>query len=289
MIRYLNFLIDCMKTGFKFFTYPALQKAKILAENNLSFWAGIYYLDLKEYIDAAICFEKAHAYKHLIICYQKQGLYHKAIALADEKKYYERGAKICLHIQNIKKAAYFYSYFDIQKAAKLYLSEQAYYEAGYCFLQNYDALKAIDCFKRCKNSLEKDRGLKEVGEFALVLYFTKQYDEAFKIFIALDDYYSALECANQMKEEKLIASTRLLIGEIEAEKKHYTFAAKCVEPYNPHQAVYYYNLDKAYSESIRLLLSTGEYEKAIQLCLLDHNLNQAYEIASTYNPELLSS
>lgn len=289
MLRYIRFLWKCSQVKFKFFSYPSLQKAKFLAENNLSFLAGIYYLDSKDYAEAATCFEKAKAYKHLIIAYQKQGLYGRAITLADQKKYYERGAAICLHIHNYQKAAYFYSYFNPLEAAKLYKQEHLYYEAGYAYLQAYNGIKAIDCFKCCKDKLQRTKGLKEVAEFALVLYFTKQYEEAFELFIKLNDYYAALECAKKLKSEILIHSTSLLIGMDEAEKKHYTFAAQCVEPYDVNLAIYYYSLDRAYEDMIRLLLSLGDYEKALHICLLEDDLNRAYEIASTYNPALLSS
>ncbi|QEH68964.1 hypothetical protein QTL86_08370 [Cellulosilyticum sp. ST5] len=289
MLRYIRFLWKCSQTRFQFFSYPSLQKAKFLAENNLSFLAGIYYLDSKEYTEAASCFEKAGAYKHLIIAYQKQGLYGKAITLADQKKYYERGAAICLHIHDYQKAAYFYSYFNPLEAAKLYKQEYCFYEAGYAYLYAYNGLKAIDCFRCCKNPLQKEQGLKEVAEFALVLYFTKQYEEAFELFIKLNDYYSALECAKKLKEDELIKSTCLLIGMEEAEKKHYSFAAKCVEPFDTELAMYYYSLDHAYEETVRLLLTHGDYEKALHICLLENDLNRAYEIASTYNPTLLSS
>ena len=100
MLRYLRFLWKCSQNKFQFFSYSPLQKAIFLAENNLSFFAGIYYLDSKEYAEAAICFEKAKAYKHLIITYQKLGYYSKAISLADQKKYYERGAAISLYIHD---------------------------------------------------------------------------------------------------------------------------------------------------------------------------------------------
>lgn len=289
MLRYIRFLWKCSQVRFQFFSYPSLQKARFLAENNLSFLAGIYYLDSKEYTEASTCFEKAKAYKHLIITYQKLGLYNKAIALADQKKYYERGAAICLHIHDYQRAAYFYSYFNPLEAAKLYKQEGLYYEAGYAYLQAYNGVKAIECFKCCKSMLHKKQGLKEVSEFALVLYFTKQYEEAFELFIKLNDYYAALECAKKLKANALIHSTSLLIGMEEAEKKHYAFAAQCVEPYDSQLAFYYYSLDHAYEEMIRLLLAHGDYEKALHICLLENDLNRAYEIASTYNPTLLSS
>ena len=81
----------------------------------------------------------------------------------------------------------------------------------------------------------------------------------------------------------------MLIGHCEAAKKHYTFAAKCVEPFDSELAMYYYSLDHAYKETVRLLLDAEDYEKALHICLLENDLNLAYEIASTYNPTLLSS
>ncbi len=246
-------------------------------------------MDAKEYMEASLCFEKTKAYKHLIIAYEKQGLYTKALSLAHEKHYYELGAKICLHINDLKQAADFYSYFDPVHAAKLYRDLYCYYEAGYCYLSIFDALNAIDMFRRCTDKAQKTRGLKEVSDYALVLYFTKSYAHAFRIFLALDDYYSALECAQKMKEDKLIASCRLLIGYEEAEKCHYHFAAQCIEPFAPKKALSYYAKAGNYKEQVRLLLINNDYEKAIQVCLLHNDLNEAYHIASSYNPALLSS
>ena len=260
-----------------------------MAQNNLSFLAGIYYMDAKEYADASSAFEKTKAYKHLIIAYEKQGLYSKALSLADEKHYYELGAKICLHIHDFKQAAYFYSYFDPVYAAKLYRDLNCYYEAGYCYLSALDPLNAIDMFRRCLDKAKKNHGLREVSDYALVLYFTKSYESAFRIFLALDDYYSALECAMRMKEDKLVASCRLLIGYEEAEKCHYHFAAQCVEPFAPYQAQSYYAKAGDYKSQVRLLLNSAHYEKAIQVCLFHNDLNKAYQIASCHNPELLSS
>ncbi|MBU3804101.1 MAG: hypothetical protein H9872_05010 [Candidatus Cellulosilyticum pullistercoris] len=245
-------------------------------------------MDAKEYMDASLSFEKTKAYKHLIIAYEKQGLYSKALSLADEKRYYELGAKICLHINDLKQAAYFYSYFDPVHAAKLYRNLYCYYEAGYCYLSNLDPLNAIDMFRRCSDKTQRVHGLKEVSDYALVLYFSEAYESAFRIFLALDDYYSALECAQRMKEDKLIASCRLLIGYEEAEKCHYHFAAQCIEPFAPKKALIYYAKAGNYKEQVRLLLATNDYKKAIQVCLLHNDLNEAYQIASSYDPELLN-
>ncbi|MBQ1274753.1 MAG: hypothetical protein U0L26_14160 [Cellulosilyticum sp.] len=246
-------------------------------------------MDCKEYADASSCFEKTKAYKHLVIAYAKQGSYGKALELADEKGLYELGAKIALHIQDLRQAAYFYSFFEPSRAAKLYRDLACYYEAGYCYLTLYDALSAIDMFRRCRNKAQRLRGFKEVSDYALVLYFTKDYSSAFRIFIALDDFYSALECAIKLKENELISSCKLLIGYDEANKHHYHFAAQCLESFTPQRALCFYAKAGDYEAQINLLLQLGEYEKAIQVCILHNNLNKAYEIASIYNPELLSS
>lgn len=289
IIRYLVFLIRCFRNHFKFFSYPPLEKAKVLAQNNLSFWAGLYYMDAKEYADASACFEKTKAYKHLIVAYDKQGLYSKALSLADQKHYYELGAKISLRINDLKQAAYFYSYFDPLRAIKLYRDLYCFYEAGFCYLTQYDALGAIDMFRRCTDKAEKDYGLKQVSDYALVLYFNKSYATAFRIFLALDDYYSALECARRMKEDKLIISCRLLIGSSEADHSHYHFAAQCVEPYAPQKAMCYYAKAGDYKSQVRLLVENKDYEKAVHVCMLHNDLNKAYQIASSNAPELLIS
>lgn len=288
MIKYLKFLLNCIKDRFSFFSFKEIDKATYLSKNNLSFIAGIYYLDLKDYEKASECFEKAKAYKHLIICYQKLGYYTKAITLSEEKKYYERGASICMHINDYVKAAYFYSFFNPLLAAKLYKQENHFFEAGYAYLSSYKGVKAINCFNQC-NPKQKSQGLKEVFEFASVLYFTKQYKEAFILFIHLDNFYCALECAKKINATQLINLTSILVASVEASQNHYDFAAKCVEDFNPTLAVYYYCLSHNYKKAINILLVNGNYEKAINMCLVENDLNFAYEIASTYEPSLLSS
>lgn len=246
-------------------------------------------MNCQEYTEASSCFEKSHAYKHLIIAYAKQGAYSQALDLADEKGFYEIGAKIASRIQDFRQAAYFYSFFEPNHAAKLYRDLACYYEAGYCYLTQYDALNAIDMFRRCRDKIKRSRGLKEVSDYALVLYLKKEYMTAFRIFIALDDFYSALECAKKLKEEKLITSCKMLIGYQEASKQRYHFAAQCFESFAPHKALCFYAKAGDYDAQVKLLLEHGDYEKAIQVCIIHQNLNKAYEIASVYNPELLSS
>lgn len=282
-------LIQFIEKKIAFFSSPASEKAYILSRNHLSFWAGLNYMDCHEYTDACEAFEKAKAYKHLIIAYAKSGYYQKALSLAYEKKYYKLGAKIASHHNDLKTAAFFYSYFDLLHAAKLYRDLHCYYEAGFAFLGAYDPLDAIDMFRRCQKKWQQDKGFKEVSEFALVLYLKKSYEAAFKLFMALDDYYSALECARALDSDKLIEGCYLLIGFAEAEKENFLFAAKCVEAFNSDLASYYYALGGNYHDQIRLLLDKGAYEKALKVCLLHHNLNKAYEIASIYDPNLLQS
>lgn len=288
MIHYLYFFIKCLKTRFKFFTYSPAKKARVLSKNNLHFLAGLYYLDLKKYPEATICFENCHAYKHLILAYQKQGLYSKAIEVADREKYYKQGAKLCIHIQNTKKAAYFYSYFNPLYAAKLYTKDGFFFEAGTSHLRAYDGLSAITSFDQCPHSFQKEEGYKLVEEFGLVLYLTKQYEEAFKIFIELKDYYSALDCAKKLREDDLIESVTLLIASYEAEQKHYLLAGKYIENIAPDKALYYYALGQAHYDMIRLLVLKKDYAKAINVCFLQNNLELAREIMNTYVPSALA-
>lgn len=289
ILRYLSFLLKCSQKHIHYFSCPTLEQAKLLAENNLSFLAGIHYLECKEYADASSCFEKAKAYKHLIITSAKLGNYSKALDLADEKGYYELGAKIAIQIQDYRQAAYFYSFFDPKHAAKLYRDLSCYYEAGYCYLTLNDVLSAIDMFNRCKDRSHRIKGRKQALEYAQVLYLSKDYLESFRLFMALDDFYSALECAKRLEEPELIQSCKRLIGYDEASKQNYYFAAQCLEDYSPKEALCFYAKSGDYESEIRLFLENGEYEKALQVCYLHQNLNKAYEIASIYNPELLSS
>lgn len=289
MLHQSQLLIRYCEKRLKDPSYEPLTKLGALLQNKILFLAGIYYLDQKDYIEAEIYFKKTGAYRHLISVYQKQGLYSKAITLAEEKKYYKQGASLCMHIHNYKKAASFYSHFKPLQAAKLYKKNHFFYEAGICYLKAYHVLSAIDCFKACKDPHKRQSGLKQVEEFALVLYFSKDYDTALKIFLHLDDYYSALDCAVQMKEDTLITVIRLLIASDEAEKNDYILAAQCVENFVPDKAIYYYALGHAYSDVIRLLVEEGEYHKAINVCLLQNDLSTAYEIAAEFEPSLISS
>ncbi len=240
-------------------------------------------MELKYYPQAAECFEKTKAHSHLILVYQKLGLYSKAIEIADQRKYYKKGALLCEKIKNVKKAAYFYAYFKPLYAARLYKGEGFYYEAGQCYLKVYQLFSALECFKSCEDPIKKNDGLKQLEEFAAVLFFTKHYEDAFKLFVKLGDYYSALECAKKLKIDHLIQQIHLLIGSSEAENKNYVLAAKYLEPYDRSKALLYYYLGQAKSDAMRLLIAENNYEKAFNLCIHHNDLDSAYKLATTYN------
>lgn len=282
-MTYLFFFIKCLKNKCRFFFLPLKQKATVLEKNRLYFFAGILYLELKDYSRAAFCFEITHSYYHLIFAYQKLGLYSKAIEIADRQKYYKKGASLCEKINNPKKAAYFYAYFRPLYAAKLYKTESFFYEAGQCYLKINQYSSALECFKNCSVPDKKAEGLNQIEEIAIVLYFTRQYEEAFKLFIRLKDYYSALECAKKLKTEPLIKQVHFLISQAEAKNQNYYTAARFIEPYDKHKALIYYYLCNAVQEAIRLLVEEKSYDKAFNLCIQRNDLALAYKLANTYH------
>lgn len=282
-MKYLYFLFYCFRTNFKFFFECTEVKAHLLATNKLFFWAGILYMEIKNYAQAMTCFEKTHAYSHLILVYQKLGLYSKAIELADQKKYYKKGAALCEKINNPKKAAYFYAYFKPLYAAKLYKNEKHFYEAGQCYLSAHQLLSALECFKKCEDPQKKQDGLKQLEEFGTVLYLSKYYEEALNLFIKLKDYYSALECAKQLRIKVLVDKIYILISHAEAENQNYILAAKSIEPYDKNKALHYYYLAQSKSEALRLLLDLEHYEKAFNLCLYHNDLHSAYQLATAFD------
>ena len=286
MPHFLHFFKSCYKEHF--LKQKTLGKAKLLESGQFYFLAGIFYMDVKAYKAATRCFIKSHAYKHLIIVYQKQGLYSKALEVAENHKYYDLGAKLCLQIDNLKKAASFYAYEKPLKAAKLYEKENFYYEAGCCYLRAYEPIKALENFNTCQNPEDKLKGIKEIEEFAITLYFPNPYLDALKVFLALEDYYSALDCAQKLKEPILIDSITTLLAASEAENTNYLLAGKCAENVAPQRALVYYAKGHSYYDMIRLLVTQKEYDKAINVCLLYGQQELAYEIAQTYHTHLIA-
>ena len=284
MPHFLSFIKSCFKE--KPFQKETFEKAQLLEAHAFYFLAGIFYMDIKAYKDAARCLEKTKAYKHLIIVYQKQGLYSKALELAETHHYYDLGARLCLQIHNTKKAASFYAYEKPLKAARLYEKDHFYYEAGLCYLRAYEPIKAFENFNACSNIQNKLKGIKQIEEFATLLYFTKQYEDAFKVFLALDDYYSALNCAKKLDEPILIDSVTALLAASEAENMNYLLAGKCAEQVAPERALIYYAKEHSYYDMIRLFVAHHEYDKAINVCMLYNEPELAYEIAQTYHSNL---
>lgn len=204
MLQYLRFAIKLLRTKDNFFKYPTEKKARILEKNGLYFEAGKLHLANHSYDKAILCFKRCGAYRHLMYVYAKTGLYSKAIEVADTYHYYKEGAKLSEKINNPKKAAYFYSYFKPLYGAKLYKKQGYFYEAGECYVKAHSFIVAIDCFNCCLDTALKYKGLKNIEEIAITLYFMKAYEEAFQLFAKLEDYDSAAECTNKLNKPSLL-------------------------------------------------------------------------------------
>lgn len=245
MINYLVFFIRCAKKNFRFLKYSPEKKARILYKNGLYFASGLLYQKLGQYLPAAQCFTKSKAYLLAIKCYEKQGLYSEAIQLAEMRKYYRIGAMLCEKIQSTKKAAFFYSFFNLPLAIKLYKKNGHFYEAGLCYMKQYKFGKAVDCFNRCTEEHLKILGLRQVEEVAITLYFIKEYFDACELFIKLQDYFSALVCAKKLKNPQIIKDLSLLVAYEEYQKKNFAAAAKYIAPYDKEKALLYHYMEQA--------------------------------------------
>ncbi|OON95774.1 MAG: hypothetical protein ATN36_07555 [Epulopiscium sp. Nele67-Bin005] len=212
MLKYIKFAGACLFKKFNFFKLTDDIKANVLFKYELYFWAGLLYGKLNNYEQAVICFENCNAPKQLFISYQKCGRISAALQLAEEKKYYEQGAKLSLKYQNYNKAAYFYSFCDPAQGAKYYLKINKLYEAGICYLSAGKYTNAINCFKQCPSPSQCREGLTYAEEMATILYFKHHYKQAFKIFTALQDFDSALICAYALNDDNLIEETHNFLG-----------------------------------------------------------------------------
>ena len=194
---------------------------------------------------AAQCFTKGKAYLLAIKCYENQGLYSEAIQLAEIKKYYRLGAMLCENIHSEKKAAFFYSFFNLPLAIKLYKKNSYYYEAGLCYLKLYQFNHAIDCFNKCKEEHLKYLGLRQIEETAITLFFVKEYVDACELFIKLHDYFSALMCAKKLRNSQIIMDLTLLVAYEEYQKRNFAVAAKYIAPYDSEKALIYHYMEQA--------------------------------------------
>ena len=167
-----------------------------------------------------------------------------ALQIAETHKYYKEGAMIAEQSGNILKAAYFYAYFKPHYAAKLFKKEKSFYQAGLCYLQDFNFTYALDCFYKCSNLLHQIHGFKQLEEIAVVFYFNKQYKQAFKLFIRLQDFYSALECAKQLKNETLITHTYNLLSHSNPEYETYYAAQEFARNYYTSSDTVYQNVSE---------------------------------------------
>lgn len=200
MFVYLQFIIRLICTKGQFFSYPPLKKARLLQKYKLFFEAGRLYTKLGCYEQALSCFKHCQAYRHTMYIYSKLGLYSHAIEIAQNCGYYKEGAKLCTKIHNLKKAAYFYRYFNPLQAAKLYKRQGFFFEAGQCYLDLHHFTAALETFNLCQDSQHRQKGRRQVEEIAITLYFVKAYQEASELFLKLGDLDSAELCLQKLKK-----------------------------------------------------------------------------------------
>ncbi|MHC1747774.1 MAG: hypothetical protein AB9856_05190 [Cellulosilyticaceae bacterium] len=276
---YFVFFIRCISSKFKFFKLPDDKKALYLEKYQLYFEAGLLHMKTKNYTRAANCFKHCSAHRYCMKAYEKLGSYSSAIEIADEQGYYEEGAVLCENIGNMRKAAYFYAYFKPLYAARLYKNEKLYFDVGTCYMKAYDFFSALEYFSQCDHEEDRILGFKQVEDTAITLFLTEEYETAFKLFLKLKDYYSALDCAKKLGYPKLIESMCVLIALYEASQGNFSTAAKYIEPYDVEKALLYYYLGSNNTEAIRLLVDHKEYEKALNICYTNNYVELADEIS----------
>lgn len=281
-MHYFIFIIKCILTKFNFFRLAPMQKALVLKRNRLYFASGILYMKHKSYDKAIYCLKKAKAFKQLMLCYEKMGATSSAIEIAEKYGYYKQGAHLCTKHHNIKKAAYFYSFIKPLYAAKLYKQCQCYYEAGLSYMQVYQFQTAIDCFYKTRNPFDKLAGLRQVEEVAIVLFLSKDYEASLKLFKALGDYYSVLECAKKRHDSILIKQMKKLIATYEAHENNYLAAAHYMAKSNKDTARLFYYLSKVPNDALKVSIDKGNYFNALRICFNNNDLNLAKQVAKLY-------
>ena len=183
---------------------------------------------------------------------------------------------------NTKKAAYFYNFTQPLYAAKLYKECNCYYEAGLSYMNAYQFLQAIECFYKTSDPLQRLAGLKQVEEVAIVLYLDKQYEDSLKLFEALGDYYSVLECAKRCKDTSLVQKLQEFIATYEAHENNYLTAAHYIASSNANQARLYYYLAETSNDALKLAIDKGNYFTALKICFNTNNLPLAKQVAKLY-------
>lgn len=281
-MRLSLFLIKCIFTKSHFFRLSSLEQARILKRNRLYFLSGYLYLKNKAYLKAIYCFEQCHAYKLLMQCHEKLGQTSVALEIAHLHGLYKEGAALCMKHGHIKMAASFYSHFNLPKAIKLYKKCHCPYEAGLCLLETKQYLYALELFYTCKDPMDKLSGIRKVEEIAIVLYLKKKYYQSMKIFIALGDYYSVLECAKKLKDPILIDAATKLIATFEARDNNYLLAASYLDSLHKDEALVYHSLAYTDNDALKLCILRGAYFNALRICFHSNNLPLAKQVAKLY-------
>lgn len=204
-------MIKCLTGKIPFFKSSLAEQARLLRKHKLYFLAGKYYTGLERFDQAAYCFSRCGAHKELMHTYMKLELPSKALEIAQQYHYYKEGALFCEQIGNLTKAAYFYSFFNPIKGAKIYRKHGLFFEAGACFLVAQQFNLAVDCFNECPYPAKKLQGLRQIEELAITLYFKKRYEAATKLFIKLGDYESAVICSSHLNQPTLTAQLQSYI------------------------------------------------------------------------------
>lgn len=281
-MRPILFIIKCALTKFNFFHLSSLEQARILKRNRLYFLSGYLYFKNKSYQKAIYCFNQCHAYKFVMLCYERLGQTSVALEIATTHKLYKQGAALCMKHNHIKMAASFYRFFDLRTAIKLYKKCDCYYEVGLCLLQDKQYHSALEFFYKCKNPLDKLNGIRKVEEIAIVLYLKKKYYKSIALFTTLGDYYSVLECAKKIKDTALIQETQELIATFEARDNNYTLAANYINPMNRDRAILYSYLAHSNNDALKLSILKGAYFNALRICFHSNNLPLAKQVAKLY-------
>ena len=281
-MRSILFIIKCALTKFNFFHLSSLEQALVLKRNRLYYLSGHLYLKNKAYKKAIYCFTQCGAYKLLMLCYERLGQTSVAIEIATTHGLYKQGASLCMKHNNFKKAAFFYQFYDLRTAIKLYKKCECYYEAGLCLLKDKQYNSALELFYKCQNSLDKLNGIRKIEELAIVFYLKKDYHKSLQLFTALGDYYSVLECAKKLKDPVLIEETTKLIVSFEAKDNNYTLAANYIEPIDEDTATLYSILANTNNDALKLSISKGAYFNALRICFHSNNLPLAKQVAKLY-------
>lgn len=282
MLGYLLFIIRLITSRFKYFKRSPRGKAHFLKSCGLYFEAGRTYMKHGYYHDALECFCHCKAYRHLLTCYDKLGQYKEALTLAQTHHLHKEGAKLCMRRGDLKKAAHFYCYFDVEQALQLYQQCDAFYEQGLCYLLTYRFALAFDCFQKCQDHLKRQKGYRHLEEVAVVYYLTKHYDESMHLFIKLKDYYSALQCAKKTKDHGSITTLRHLIARQAFSAGNYKEAAFAIAPINLSLAKLYNHLATSHHDAITLALYKKNYFLALHMSFLHNDYTLAKYITQVW-------